>query len=55
MVCYSIEFCFQKCNRVEAVVSGHPQNAKKVFATGAGRLQECKDTEFEWELRKTGL
>ena len=55
MVCNSIEFCSQKCNRVEALVSGLPQDVKKVSVTGAGSLQECKNTEFEWELRKTGL
>ena len=55
MVCYSIEFCSQKCNTVEALVSRLPQDVKKVSVTGAGRLQECKNTEFDWELRKTGL
>ena len=34
---------------------GHPRDAKKVPLTGAGHLQECKNTEFVWELRKTGL
>ena len=32
-----------------------PSGAKKVPVTGAGRLRECKNTEFVWELRKTGL
>ena len=36
MVCNSIEFCCQKCNTVEAVVSGLPQDVKKVSVTGAG-------------------
>ena len=27
-------------NTVEALVSGHPRDAKKVFATGTGRLRE---------------
>ena len=36
MVCNSIEFCSQKCNRVEALVSGLPQDVKKVSVTGAG-------------------
>ena len=31
---------------VEAPVSGHPREAEKVSATGAGRLQECVNTEF---------
>ena len=40
---------------MEALEGGHPRDAKKVFVTGAGRLRECKDTEFVWELRKTGF
>ena len=36
-------------------MSGHPSDAKKVPVTGAGRLRECKSTEFVWELRKTGF
>ena len=36
-------------------MSGHPRNAKKVSITGAGRLRESKNTEFVWELRKTGF
>ena len=52
---------------VEAVVSGHPRDgghprnggyprvAKKVSVTGAGRLWECQNTVFVWELRKTGF
>ena len=31
---------------VEALVSGHPRGATKVSVTGAGRLRECKNTEF---------
>ena len=32
---------------LEALVSGHPQDAKKVSSvTGAGRLRELKNTEF---------
>ena len=40
---------------VEALMSGHPQNTKKVSVTKAGRLRGCKNTEFLWELRKTGF
>ena len=40
---------------MEALVSGHPRGVKKVFKTGAVRFQECKITEFVWELRKTGF
>ena len=40
---------------MEVLVSGHPQGAKKVPVSGAGCLRECKNTEFVWELRKTGL
>ena len=37
---------------VEALVSGHhPWDAKKVPVIGAGRLRECKNTEFVWDLR----
>ena len=36
--------------------SGHPQDAKTVSVTGAGRsVRECKNTEFVRELRKTGF
>ena len=31
---------------VEALVSRHPQDAKKVFINGAGQLRGCKNTEF---------
>ena len=40
---------------MEAFVSGNPRDAKKVSVSGADRLWECKNTEFEWELRKRGL
>ena len=40
---------------VEALKSGHPWEAKKVFITGAGHWRECKNTEFLQELRKTGF
>ena len=32
-------------------MSGHPPDIK----TGAGRLQEFKNKEFVWELRKMGF
>ena len=32
-----------------------PLNVKKVSVTGAGCLPGCKNTEFVWELRKTGF
>ena len=34
---------------------GYPRVAKKVSVTGAGRLWECQNTVFVWELRKTGF
>ena len=40
---------------VEALVSGHPQGMKRMSITGAGGLQECKNTEIVWELRKMGF
>ena len=39
---------------MEALVSIHPLDIKKVFVTGADRLQECKNTKFVWELREVG-
>ena len=30
---------------VEALVSGHPRDTKKVSVTGDGRLQECKSND----------
>lgn len=40
---------------VESLRGGHPWGLKKVSITGAGCLQECKNTEFIWELKKTEL
>ena len=40
---------------VKVFLRGHPQVAKKVSVTGAGRLRECISIEFFWELRKTGF
>ena len=40
---------------MEALISGHPWGFKKVPITGTGCLQECKNTEFVWELRKMEL
>ena len=31
------------------------RNAKKLSVIEAGRLRECKNTEFVWELRKRGV
>ena len=42
-------------NTVEALVGGHSRDAKKVSVTEAGRLRECKNTEFVWELRERGF
>lgn len=44
----------QQCylHTVEALVSGHPWDAKNVLVTVAGHLREFKNTEFVWELRK---
>ena len=33
-------------NTMEALVSGHHRDAKKMSITGAGRLRECENTEF---------
>ena len=40
---------------LEALVSGHSWNAKKVSVTGAGCLWECKYIEFVQKLRKIGF
>ena len=44
---------------MEVLVSGHPRDdprdSKKVFVSGVGRLRECKNTEFVWELSKRGF
>ena len=37
---------FSIISTVEAPISGHLREAEKVFATGAGRLRECVNTEF---------
>ena len=43
----------RKNDTVEILVSGHPRDARKVSVTaGAGRLRECKNTEFVWEFGK---
>lgn len=34
---------------------GHCQDMKNMCVTGASRLQGCKDTEFEWQLREKGF
>ena len=39
---------------MEALVSVHPLDVKKVFVTGADSLQECKNTNFVMELREVG-
>ena len=51
----NLNFKKNRNNTMEALVSGHPREVKKVSITGAGRLRECKNTEFVWELRKTGF
>ena len=40
---------------LDCLYSGSSRNAEKVPVPGAGRLRECKNTEFAWELRKTGF
>ena len=36
--------------KVEALVTGHPRDTKKVSVSGASCFQKCKNTEFVWEL-----
>ena len=47
--------CFYQPKRstVKALVKERPRDSKKMFVTGAGRLRECKNTDFLWELKKT--
>ena len=42
-------------NTVEALVSGHPLDAKKVYVTGAGHLRENVKikTDIAWKLKVT--
>ena len=55
MICGSQFFLLKSIEEVEALLSRHPQIAKKVSVTGAGHVRECKSTEFVWELRKMGF
>ena len=52
---WNLNFKKNRNNTVEALVSGHPRDVKKVSITGAGCLRETKNTEVVWELRKTGF
>ena len=47
--------CFYQPKRttVKALVNERPRDSKKMFVTGAGRLPECKSTDFVWELKTT--
>ena len=45
----------EKICSVEALQIRHPRDAKEVSITRTGHLRECKNTEFVWKLRKTGL
>ena len=40
---------------LEALISGHPRDAKKVTETGADRLGECENTEFVSQLSEPGF
>ena len=40
---------------VEALISGHPRDVKKVSITGAGHLWDCKNTEFVWGVEKNSV
>ena len=46
---------FAVLDTVEAPVSEHPCNAKRVSITGARHSQKCKTTKFVCQLRKTGF
>ena len=53
LACFSFCFIFLYSSFSQLYCSWHPLAAKKVSVAGAGCLQECKSTEFLWELRKT--
>ena len=40
---------------VEALVSGHSQETKRMLVTRAGHLREFRNTECAWEWTKTGF
>ena len=40
---------------MDALISRHPREAKKVSVTEACSLQESKNTESVWKMRKTGF
>ena len=40
---------------METIESEHSRDVKKVSVARAGRLRECKNRDFVWELRKTGF
>lgn len=45
----------EKICTVEALMSGHPGDAKEVSTTRTDYLLKCKNTEFVRKLRKTGF
>ena len=45
LISISIKEKYNNSITVEALVSGHPRDAKKVSVTGDGRLQECKSND----------
>ena len=40
---------------VEAFVSGHFREVKRMLVTRAGHLRECRNTECVWEWTKMGF
>ena len=51
----NLNFKKNRKNIVEALVSGHPRGVKEVSITGVVRFRESKNTEFVWEMKKTGF
>ena len=45
LISISIKEMYNNSITVEALVSGHPRDTKKVSVTGDGRLQECKNND----------
>ena len=56
LISISIKEMYNNSITVEALVSGHPRDTKKVSVTGDGRLQECKSNDRVCRvLRNTGF
>ena len=60
VLCKDVERKVEKCVKLENKYSGSsgkrtPSGREKGVSIGPSLLRECKNTEFVWELRKTGF